>query len=169
MIMARRSFLFGLGATIAAPALAKLAPFAGETVYASLNPSARYREIFDIIFSSMPTGEEIKSDKFREDPVKVEVQRNGSPILVWTLNPRGTFRWVAMAGAELLIQDKDVLSLVCEPCYTHTTFNLSSFTKPLRTYEPFASRAPISEAFRWRDGKVDIGEAHYYSYEDVPT
>lgn len=148
IFMQRRTFLIGLAAVIASPEIAKYEQYTGPISTGLLNSALKYRRIKDIIFSSMPTGDEIKSPSFREEPVSFTAFRNNDAVMAFTINPRATFRWFSAPYCEIEIRDGDILRIEVEQSYAYTTINIIS------NIEPDVNKRPkiFNECFRWKNG-----------------
>lgn len=149
MLVDRRTFLLGATATALAASVKAYKPFVGDVTTGVLNPNIPFRAIHDLCFSCMPTGEEIKSPGFREEPIRYSFYRGENRFLHIMLNPRAAFRWVPSADAEVIINGTDTLRLVVEPSWTYMSLNIMSYT---------SHRQSISESFLWRDGKVESSD-----------
>ena len=168
----RRTFLLGVGATLAAaaPITAAAQKFTGEVSMGLLHPKIPYRAIHSLTFSCMPSGEEVS--KFVEDPVLYRFFRNEHCVYQAQLNPRASMRWVALDGCEIIIRGKDVLKLDVEPCWTNTSICIESDTneeRPSRD-DPFPERRIISETFTFRDGVCQFSDiASFDPRLSIPT
>lgn len=150
MILDRRTFLLGAASVIAAQAIPAQAKFIGEVATGVLDSRLPYRSIQDIMFSFMATGAELKSPAWVEDPVRITILRNDIPTFNLMLNPRATFRWVAMPGGGIIVLPTDTLRVVVEPSHTYASLCLMSDIE--RDQDPRIRRRVFSESFSWKDG-----------------
>jgi len=159
MIIARRTFLLGLGATIALPAVTKLAAATGQSMdgisIAPLDKRFKFRAIADMTFSSM-------GDPPSDASVKYEFMRNDECIMQMMMNSRALYRWVGVPGAEFYFTNRDLLSLKVEPCQTNCVLNIISNMER----DPNKRAKYFSENFHWKDGKLILTDIAACSYED---
>lgn len=141
----RRTFLIGLSALVAAPAL-RSNPFVGEIATGTLHRALGWRKISDVVFSSMPTAEEIRT--IGEEPVRWTAFVDDNPVMGITINLRSTYRWVSVDDASnFVVPEKSIFRMVVEPCHTHTSMCLTSNIEP----DPLRRSRCFSECYRWVD------------------
>lgn len=162
MKVSKRTFLIGLAATLASPAIAKSEIFTGPISTGTLHSALKYRRICDFTLSCMPTGEELRAG-WVEDPVRFTLLRNNTEIYAVTINPRATVRWVSLPGAEIEFGELDIFRIEVEPNYTFTTVNIISNIERNHSAPP----KMFSEVFRWKDGRVEIDSTAALSLENA--
>jgi len=105
----------------------------------------------------MPTGEEIRSAEWREEPVQYTFYRGEDALYHVMLNPRATFRWVAAPGSELFLPKRrdSLCRLLVEPCYTHAALTMiSNIERP--DLDPKVRPRKFTEVFHWKDGEPTL-------------
>lgn len=148
MLVGRRTFLIGLGAVLATPALGSRV--LGKTAKGILPSSLEGRRwLFEFAISSMAEG----SEQIGEDPVRWTFYRDDSEFYAVTLNWRAMVRWVAVPGGAIEFAPKQVLRVVVEPCHTVTTLSLGYNLMPDR---PLILPNMHYETFRWKNGTPEL-------------
>lgn len=104
----------------------------------------------------MPSGDELRSMDFKEDPVIFTFHRGDDtwgPIMI---NPRATFRWVPNDGYPVIDVVDHPFRMVAEPCHTHTSLFMEfdverdpSVNTRLRCF---------TEYYKWTNGKLEFNE-----------
>lgn len=166
MKLDRRAFLIGSAALLTSPAIAKPSKFMGAFSKGILKGDMD-RKISDLLFSCMPTGQQLRSPDWQEDPVIFTFSRGNATVMQVQLNPRATYRWVAAQYSEILLPRREFLKLEIEPCHTSCVLTIISNTemKP----EHIAPAKMISDTFRWRDGELVEEATNYLSYAVNPV
>lgn len=151
-MIARRTFLLGLGALIASPAIVQAKRFTGPISTAELRSDFPFRKIVDLMFGSMPSGEEFRAPGFLEDPTLFTLLRDDVQFFHVMLNPRaGMYRWVAAYGEEIELDKSSILRMTIEPAYHNTTLTMIYDVERDRTRRPRC----FSESFHWLNGKLN--------------
>ena len=159
----RRTFLIGSASMLASPAIALMERFTGPISTGILNPALKYRKVADLIYATMPTGKEIRSPDFLEDPVRFTFYRDDEAVLAIMTNPRATTRWVALPGEEIEIQENQTFRMVIEPCHTHVSLTCVSNIE--RDWMKRPQMFP--QVFRWEDGKPVLDSTAAMSFQDA--
>lgn len=162
MVVTRRAFILGLGATLAATQL-PFEKFTGQVATAQLRPFTHFRRICDVMLSSMPMGDEIRS--LSEDPVRYTLFRDDNAVLSIMMNMRANFRWVGIPGEEIVALEKSIIRLEVEPCHTMTTLCIMSNLEQDR-YKP---ERMIAETYHWRDNKLEFSDVAQLDVRDTQT
>ena len=154
----RRSFLIGVSAVVAAPALAsfqKVAALTGPISSCVLPSRLGVRKINELIYSCMPRGDDFLKPEWREDPVTFTFSRDRKVMSLLTMNPRGTARWVAMPGHEWKMSEGNLFRMTVEPAYAVASLTVGSNIEMDEKKPPRA----FVETYKWEDGKIVFQEA----------
>lgn len=140
----RRSFLIGLGALFAAPAIPFIAPT--PTIIRLDSSFGDVRRIFSI--SVVPDDDGPLPMDFARNFI-IRRPQNDLPLMQVGLHSRGTYRWRTMSSMDdiVVMPGADVLVEVV-PLRGGVFIELDSQT----------SRGVIQETFVWRDDKLTINE-----------
>jgi hypothetical protein len=95
----------------------------------------------------MATGEELRSQEWREDPSQWSFMRSDKTFYATDLNPRATFRWVPVPGHEVEVNDDSPFCFVVRPCQTFVTLMVESTA---------LGGMAIKEAYRWENGILSL-------------
>lgn len=149
MILARRTFLFGAAAAIAASATPGLVS-ALQTTFTRVNLYNIFarRGIIDLQFScsaESPDGMLRGSDHY----VQWTFYRNHQAVISNGLNARAFVRWVAAPGEEICLKKRDVFRVDIEPALPNVNITIVSNVNPDKD-PPWL----ISEAYRWENDKA---------------
>jgi hypothetical protein len=151
----RRTFLIGLAALVGSPAIAASETYTGLVSPVVVRPGLAYRRITSLVFSSMPTGEELRSREFLEDPVSFSFYRGDEQWGPIQINPRCTFRWVPNAGYPV-VDGAHPFRMLVEPCNTHTSLFMEFDVE--RDPPPLARLRCFTESYKWESGKLVVSE-----------
>jgi hypothetical protein len=150
MIVERRTFLIGLASLVAAPVVAGAETFMGAMSRGVLPSGLKRRKICGMVFSSMPSGEEIRH--ISGEDVQWTFYRDDEVLLAITINFRATLQRYLPYGHEWPIEARSVMRVVVEPCHTLTTLNIGSNIE----FDPTRQPRAFEENFRWRDGVPEL-------------
>jgi hypothetical protein len=160
--MDRRAFIFGTTALIASSSLAlkaagKVLPYENVAI---LDPRVPFRAVSDLLLCNHPSGEDFRTEGYREDPTRFTVKRGDNPVVQFLLNPRASQRWVAAPMEELICRhDAGLFTIEIEPLHRNCSVSVVSYVSPDYWERDFSGyprkRQPmVSEVFDWSSGKL---------------
>lgn len=144
MLVERRTFLIGLAALVASPAIARAELFTGPIAVGTLPSPLKWRNVKDFTVSSM-------DETGRDETIHYTWYRDDEPVHAISMNARAMMRWVSLPDGGIVVPERSVLRLIVEPCLSVTTLSMQCDIE--KDWQPHIRRRMFTEVHRWNDNK----------------